>query len=203
MKKQCSRCKEVKEYSEFNKESRTPTGLKYHCKECGKKEYQGNKEKRKKQVKEWQQANKDKVAKQKKVYWEKYKPKYQQRCKQRKDEINARARERYHNDPIYKLRQRLKGYASRVTKRAKEHSKSTAGLKYLGCTLEEFKTHIESLWEEGMTWENHGTNGWHIDHVVPIDWYINNSDDPWQANHYTNLQPLWAKENLSKNNKIK
>ena len=46
-------------------------------------------------------------------------------------------------------------------------------------------------------------NEYHIDHIVPINWYVKNSDDPWQANHYLNLQPLWAKENLSKNNKIK
>ncbi len=81
-------------------------------------------------------------------------------------------------------------------------NKELNSLQYLGCTLEEFKAHIESQWQEGMSWENHSLDGWHIDHIKPIDWYVKHSDDPWQANHYTNLQPLWAEENLSKNNKI-
>ena len=71
-------------------------------------------------------------------------------------------------------------------------------LEYLGCSIEEFKLHIESLWLEGMTWENHGVDGWHIDHKIPLDYFVKNSDDPWEANHYTNLQPLWAAANLSK-----
>lgn len=50
-----------------------------------------------------------------------------------------------------------------------------------------------------MTWENHGE--WHIDHIVPLD-LGNNEEEILQLNYYKNLQPLWAKENISKGNKI-
>ena len=53
-----------------------------------------------------------------------------------------------------------------------------------------------------MTWENWGVHGWHIDHIIPIDFYnLQNRDEFLKACHYTNLQPLWAEENLKKKNK--
>lgn len=71
--------------------------------------------------------------------------------------------------------------------------------KKLGCTLETFKLHIESQFKLGMTWENYGE--WHIDHIFPLS-KANNDDLLKKAVHYTNLQPLWAEENLKKSNKI-
>lgn len=65
-----------------------------------------------------------------------------------------------------------------------------------------FKVYLESLFQPGMVWENYGNDGWHIDHVRPLSSF--DLLDPVQfsqACHYTNLQPLWAKDNLSKGNK--
>lgn len=75
--------------------------------------------------------------------------------------------------------------------------------KMLGCSLEELKLHLESLFVTGMTWDNYGRYGWHIDHIKPLSLF--DLCDPNQqsiACHYTNLQPLWAKDNLSKGNKF-
>ena len=66
-------------------------------------------------------------------------------------------------------------------------------------------SHIESQFKEGMSWKNHGIHGWHIDHIRPISSFnFESCNDPefkecWALE---NLQPLWAKENLSKSNKI-
>jgi hypothetical protein len=72
---------------------------------------------------------------------------------------------------------------------------------YLGCTIEHARNHIANQFKEGMNWLNHGQ--WHIDHKTPIASFDKN-DDGWvnKANHYTNLQPLWANENLKKGSKI-
>jgi hypothetical protein len=68
---------------------------------------------------------------------------------------------------------------------------------YFGCTVPELKAHIESLWSTGMTWGNRHT--WHIDHIKPLAAFDRSIVD-WElhANHYTNLQPLWAADNLAK-----
>ena len=73
----------------------------------------------------------------------------------------------------------------------------------LGCTIEECKTYLESLFKEGMSWNNHGLNGWHIDHIVPCSAFdLTKIEEQKKCFHYTNLQPLWAKDNLSKGDKL-
>ena len=72
----------------------------------------------------------------------------------------------------------------------------------LGCSIEEMKVHLEKQFKHGMTWENHGTH-WHIDHIVPLSKFdFTNSIQAALATHYTNLQPMWAHENLSKSDRI-
>ena len=80
--------------------------------------------------------------------------------------------------------------------------KFSSMFKYWGCTSEELIQHIESQWEEGMSWNNWTPNGWHIDHIIPMSSF--NMLDENQAKkcwHYSNLRPLWANENLKKSNK--
>jgi len=73
-------------------------------------------------------------------------------------------------------------------------------VEYIGCTVEQFKAYIESQFQKGMTWENHGVNGWHLDHVMPLASYdLQDEEDMKKAWHYSNLRPLWAKENRLKN----
>jgi hypothetical protein len=72
----------------------------------------------------------------------------------------------------------------------------------MGADIETVKKHLESLFKKGMSWENHGNEGWHIDHIIPCAAF--DLTDPKQQKkcfHYTNLQPLWAKDNLSKGDK--
>lgn len=78
-------------------------------------------------------------------------------------------------------------------------TRSTRAL--VGCWAGELKTHIESLWKEGMTWENYGLKGWHIDHIIPLA-SADSVESLERLCHYTNLQPLWAQDNMLKSDKI-
>lgn len=69
----------------------------------------------------------------------------------------------------------------------------------LGCTIEEFRSYIESKFKEGMFFDNYGE--WHLDHITPIA-IATTKEEIIKLNHYTNFQPLWAEENLKKSSKI-
>ena len=76
----------------------------------------------------------------------------------------------------------------------KESDDSTIDYEFL-------KKYIEERFTDGMCWENYGLHGWHIDHNVPLD-FGETEEDLFKLNHFTNLQPLWAFNNLSKGKKI-
>jgi len=72
----------------------------------------------------------------------------------------------------------------------------------VGCTPNELRTYLENLFIEGMTWENHG-EVWHIDHIRPCaSFNLEDERELYTCFNYTNLQPLFVKDNLSKNNKV-
>jgi hypothetical protein len=74
-----------------------------------------------------------------------------------------------------------------------------SAVRDLGCSVENLRLHLEALFTSGMSWDNYGRGGWEIDHITPLSAF--DLTDPAQALravHFTNLQPLWAAENLSK-----
>lgn len=91
----------------------------------------------------------------------------------------------------------------RLNKAIKGKYKAGSAVEDLGCSVEFFVKYLEGKFSSGMTWENYGRSGWHIDHIVPLaSFNLENPDEFKRAVHYTNLQPLWAHENCSKSNKI-
>lgn len=79
---------------------------------------------------------------------------------------------------------------------------SASTLTLLGCTAQELVSHIEARFSEGMTWENYGVHGWHIDHKRPLaSFNLLNAEEQREAFHYSNLQPMWAKLNIQKHAK--
>ena len=72
----------------------------------------------------------------------------------------------------------------------------------IGCTIERLRNHLEAQFTDGMSWENYGKNGWHVDHIRPCASFdLTDPEQQRQCFHYTNLQPLWATDNMRKSAK--
>lgn len=108
--------------------------------------------------------------------------------------------QRLKNDPAYRMRTILR---TRMYIAVKGHRKAAATMTMIGCTREELMAYIESRFLPGMTWDNFGKNGWHIDHIIPCAAFdMTIPEHQAMCFHYTNLRPLWAKDNGAKSDKI-
>ena len=106
-------------------------------------------------------------------------------------------KERYKNNVNFKIACNVR---SRLTSAITNKRVRTTTL--VACSWDQLRLHIESLFEPGMTWDNYGRNGWHIDHKTPLNWFDLSDDEQLKkACHYSNLQPMWAEENWSKNDR--
>jgi hypothetical protein len=199
------------------------------CKETSRKWREANKDKIKSYIyankdmyaeskKKWREANKDKCIeydiKFKKANRDKLNERARAYKKANREKINERARaykkanrenirkyanKKYKTDLRFKLRSILSKRITIALKGTKNNNTTTL----IGCTIEEAREHIEKQFKEGMSWENHGYNGWHIDHIIPCASFdLTDPEQQKKCFHYTNLQPLWAKENMSKGSKI-
>ena len=79
------------------------------------------------------------------------------------------------------------------------YKKSSKTEAIIGCSMEDFRNHIASLFQEGMSFDNYGQ--WHLDHITPLA-TASTEEDVLRLNHYTNLRPLWAIDNLKKGSKV-
>lgn len=109
-------------------------------------------------------------------------------------------KKRRHTDPVFKLAVLLRRRTLLALK-AKKFTKTNTLHQYLGCSCSELKAHLESQFKPGMTWENHSLRGWHIDHIIPIS-SASTPEELYKLCHFSNLQPLWATENLKKSDKL-
>ena len=82
-------------------------------------------------------------------------------------------------------------------------SKDLHTMELLGTDIETARLHLENQFKENMSWDNHGNYGWHIDHIIPCASFdLTDIEQQKKCFNYTNLQPLWAKDNMSKGSKI-
>lgn len=166
--------------------------------------YQDNKEKILLKLKEHRQNNIEKYKMKDKIYSENNKEKIkvyqtQYRKKHRKESKNYEYN-RYNFDIYFKLRKRLR---QRIRQALHNNQKSGSAVKDLGCSISELKTYLESKFQDGMGWDNYGFYGWHIDHIKPLSSFdLSNREEFLKACHYTNLQPMWAEENMKKKDKL-
>lgn len=101
-------------------------------------------------------------------------------------------------NPDFKLKKILR---NRFSKLIKGKAKQQSILKYVGCSVEELKNHLESQFKDSMSWENHG-KVWHVDHIIPLcNFDHGNEIEIYKAWNYNNLQPLFVKDNLLKGSK--
>lgn len=118
-----------------------------------------------------------------------------------KDNKNKKAKARYHSDENYKIEKILRASVLQALRLHKEGRKANVIKSLIGCSIEALVTRLKSQFKPGMSWANHGQ--WHIDHKKPCKSF--NLLDPkqqLQCFHYSNLQPLWAIENIKKGNRV-
>ncbi len=137
-----------------------------------------------------------------KEYKIKNKHKYAEWKKNNIDKVRASKRAeqaRKMSDPNYRIKKNLR---SRIRIALKGITKSDTTVNILGCSIEYFKEYIESQFKDGMSWDNYGKKGWHIDHKIPVSWFnLTNPNCLKLAFNYKNHQPLFWEENLLKGNK--
>lgn len=219
--KTCTKCKVVKSVTNFNQMVSSKDGLSTHCKQCKKEYRQANaeqiKERDRRYQKEYHQLNKDAINKQKserrasnkdnneqhivRLSKRDYDKQYRRINKDRdKQKINERNRqyqnEKYRNDALFALTKRTRSLIWKSLSK-KGYSKNSRTHEILGCSFEEFKSHLESQFIDGMSWDNR--DKWHIDHIKPISW-AKTEDEIIAFSHYTNLKPMWALDNILKSN---
>lgn len=113
-----------------------------------------------------------------------------------REEFNKKNREKINSNPILKLKQSQGRRLAEIVKNLK-NGKSGPTSKYFGCTDQEFKEYFEPLFQDGMSWDNHGE--WHFDHIKPCAAFnLELESERYECFGYKNLQPLWAKDNIAK-----
>ncbi len=197
MEKICNKCNEVKNLLEFPKCKACSNGVRNTCKTCTNLNMVSfrSSEDQQEKAKEYRVENREKQIE----YSTRYNKKPEVKAKKRKyyddnieyyrdiEKTPKRKKYRYNynkNSHIYRWRVFLSGTFKRLGKRKEGHT-----IDLLGYSALELKNHLESLFTEGMTWENYGE--WHIDHIIALSKF--NPDTPINIiNALSNLQPLWA-----------
>jgi hypothetical protein len=189
--KSCSKCNKTLDNSCFNFIKRKGVKhLKAACKSCqslyeNKRRLENLEYAREKQYR-WFSENKEK-------HYDLVKEYQQTNKKYLKD----KRKQRLSSDLNYRIARNLRSRLWHAIKKSKDN---VSAVSDLGCSIEDLKTFLSIMFQPGMTWENYGT--WHIDHVIPLSNFdLTCSDQLKKACHYTNLQPMWASENASKQNR--
>lgn len=196
MTKICSKCKEEKSLSNFSKDSHKKSGIRTSCKSCNrnfsKQYYENNTEKEILRALTYNKLNPDKHALHSRTYYKNN----TDSCRIRNREYS---RKKMCSDTNYRLKKLLR---DRFRKALKNNYKNGSAIENLGCSIQEFKKHLETKFQPGMSWDNFFIGKIHIDHIKPLcSFDLQNIEELKVALHYTNLQPLWAEDNLKKGSK--
>ena len=112
-----------------------------------------------------------------------------------------RSRKRAAESPAFRL---VRAVRARVHDCLRKHhiKKSQRTFEYVGCSPDTLRLCLEARFEPGMTWDNYGS-AWHVDHIIPLSAYdLTDPEQQREAFHYTNLQPMWAHENMAKGDEV-
>lgn len=124
---------------------------------------------------------------------------------ERLEHKRTRMRRNYHArklvDPGYRIRFQL---SNRIRDALNGRRKPESAMKLLGCSILDFRIYLESKWEPGMSWDNYGRYpGWQIDHIMPCAIFdLTHVEHRKRCFHFSNMQPLWAADNMSKGDKV-
>lgn len=208
----CSKCNGLFPTSDFAKNKTTKDGLFAWCRSCTREwrrqNYLANLSIHKQRTKKWRESNTEYNRSRNKKWLlenqarrKEYKKIYRAA---NKEKVNEYKRRRWHidkNDPIFRLQHTLRRRLRKAIHKIK-NTYTEESLRLVGCTLDFLKTFLEAKFSPGMSWENYGK--WHIDHMRPVcSFDLTNQNDVDICFHYTNLQPLWAMDNVMKGSKYK
>jgi len=183
----CNTCNISKKLDEYSK--RNENSYHHRCKDCTNENAKKYREENKDSIKEKQSLWYNSVGKDLKKEYENI----------NKDYINARDREKYKNDPQYRMKKILR---SRFKKTILKEKTYKSILTYLDVSVDYFNKWIESQFNDKMTWDNQGIY-WEIDHVIPCSSFdFTNETEIKKCFNWKNMRPCERIENYSKNNKI-
>lgn len=189
--KTCSKCGELKAFEFFWRQAGGKFGLRSVCKACLTAETLAYKKAHPTKIKaiqkKYRDSNQNKLKSILKVYYQ-----------ENKDRLNKHRDARLENDEMFAIKHRFRGCIT-TTFRRLGYSKITLSHQILGADWKTVKAHFESRFTDGMSWENR--KEWHIDHIIPMA-LAKTEEDAIKLNHYTNLRPLWAKDNRSKSDAL-
>lgn len=184
--KKCNTCGIAKPLEQFNKHKRTRDGRKPKCRDCEKEYNRQWREMNPTYYQDWNEKNRSK----RNGYISKY----------RENQRSADWKSSYThlNGLETALSRRVR---RRINSAFKRRGWQVSGrtTEIIGCGIKELKSHLESQFTDGMSWDN--KDQWHIDHIIPLDFARDEKHLRWLC-HYTNLQPLWADDNMKKSNKM-
>lgn len=195
----------IKEYQKkYNKKNKEKVAKRH-------KDYvEKNKEAVKQRQKEWYEVNKKRILADRKQYRIDNIGKINEYLKENRDTINIRMH-KYRQTPEVLARHQSSKYRmnGNITTNMRKSLKGTKQRRrwedLVGYTIDDLMKYIESLFRDNMSWDNYGKGGWHLDHIIPIDlWKFNTYKDNEfkQCWALCNLQPLWEKDNCSKQNRM-
>lgn len=197
-----------KVYYQNNKEKVLESRKKYHQKNIDKIKAKKaiyrdkTKDKIKQKSKDYYAENKEIINDKNRDYYVKNRQAVLDQCKKRakltRPILTIKQKHRRKTDPFYAFKTRICNLI-RCSIYNKGYNKTSKTCEILGCTYDDFKTHIENQFVDGMSWENRSE--WHLDHKHPIS-LAKDEQEVIKLNHYTNFQPLWAEDNLRKGCKI-
>jgi hypothetical protein len=187
--KVCSKCQDEKLLCDFQKDKSKKSGYKSQCKLCISNQHRL-----------YRNNNRDEISKKRRKYYldnlELTKKKDKEYRIKNQDKLKQKQKEKYQNNFLYKLRVNVRRRINFYLK-----NKNLSSFSIIGCSVDFLKDYIEKKFDTGMSWENYGKSGWHIDHIVPLS-SAKNEQEIIKLCHYTNLQPLWWYDNIKKGNKI-
>jgi len=224
----CSACRTPLPLSSFFKDKQRKDGHSYRCKQClgeaGARSYRKHRARRLERHKEYASTPEARQKRRRRANLPENKKKKSEAAAKSRLNLDFRARDlatkaayrarpeiklknnqrdkrRKQADPEYRLSQLLR---DRLRKALKSGYKSGSAVRDLGCSIAEFRSYLESKFEVGMSWTNHGSGPgkWNIDHIVPLSKFdLTSRQHVVLACHYRNLQPLWFEDNIKKYNK--
>lgn len=193
MEKTCRVCNIKKPLDEFHLKKTGNLGRAELCKKCKKKK---DSDRNKKGLSEKEKERRRLYSIK---YYENNKDKFKEYGKRRPKEYwNEYKKKRRESHPIHKLQDSIR---TRVNKYLRDNGyfKNKKTFSIIGLTPQRLKEYLSENFEIGMSWDNYGE--WHIDHIVPLS-SAKTEEELYKLFYYTNLQPLWAADNLKKSDKL-